>query len=142
MVLLWLMLMLANQQPSFCSCIPPGSIDDKQYNEYDLIAHGKVMSVEDGKRGKVITFSVSTYFKGGGKERSVTIISPTEEGICGIFPVKGEQWLMFAFANGKSYRTNLCTRTKNMNAKASDYRKEEIAADILFLEAKLKQNSR
>jgi len=49
---------------------------------------------------------------------------------------------MFAKAEGKGYRTTLCTRTKNMNPKAWDYRKDEITDDIKFLEAKLTTNSR
>jgi hypothetical protein len=98
--------------------------------------------VTEGKLGRVITFSIDTYFKGVGKERTVTIISPLESGICGIFPVNGERWLMFAYQNGKSYRTNLCTRTKRMNPRVWNYSKEELEADLKFLNEKRLFSSR
>jgi hypothetical protein len=142
MAFLWLVLSFAAHQPFFCSCAPPGPIDDKQYNEYNLIVQGTVTSAREDKSGRVIVLSVSNYFKGGEEGKTVTIISPIQSGLCGIFPVKGEKWLVFAYANGKSYSTHLCTRTKNMNSKAWDYRKEEIVDDIRFLKAKLEQNGR
>lgn len=142
MHLIWFLLALSLKQPQFCSCLPPRPLNDEQYNEYSLIVQGKVKSVKNEKFERVILLSVNTYFKGGSNDSTVTIISPRESGICGIFPKEGEQWLMFAFSNGNLYNTHLCTRTKNMNPEAWNYKKEEIERDIAFLMKKLKSTSR
>ena len=123
----------------YCSCIPLDPIDDKQYDEYNLIAKGKVLKVSTGKFERTIVFAVETYYKGGEGQTNIKIITPTQEGECGIVVKEGENWLVFVYATGKDYRTELCTRTKTMNPKAWDYRRDEITSDIKFLEAKLKK---
>lgn len=142
MYVIWLLLTLSIKQPPFCSCLPLGPINDEQYNEYSLIVKGKIKSVKDEKFERVILLSVSTYFKGGSNDSTVTILSPLQSGMCGIFPKEGEQWLMFAYSKDNSYNTYLCTRTKNMNPEAWNYKKEEIEGDIGFLMKKLKSPSR
>jgi len=124
-------------KPNYCSCPPPLPLDDTQYNEYNLIAKGKISktTVEDFKN--TIYLTIETYYKGGENKPIIKITTPSHEGECGIFPKVGEKWLMFAYANGSYYRTNLCTRTKNMNQKAWDYNKTEIEADIKYLETKV-----
>src|SRR5215203_1038523 len=124
------------QNTDFCSCTPLGPIDDKQYNEYGLIIKGKVVKVTEEKFERAIYLSIDACYKGTKTKPLVKVISPSESGMCGIFPKKDENWLMFAYTDGKSYHTNLGTRTKNMNSKAWDYNKEELIADLKFLEAK------
>ena len=120
----------------YCSCIPLPQIDDKQYEEYDLIVKGKVIKVLNGKWTKSIYLNVKTYYKGGNKQSQIKIIMSSTEGMCGISSQVGEDWLIFAYTENKSYRTNICTRTKNLNPKAWDYNKDEIDNDIKFLEEK------
>ncbi len=129
-------------KPTFCSCLPPGPIDDQQYSEYSLIAKGRVAKVSLSNFERTIYLTVETYYKGKEVQNKIKITTPRQEGMCGIVPKAGEQWLMFAYAEEKDYRTGLCTRTKNMNPKAWDYRKNEIADDIKFLEVKRSANSR
>jgi hypothetical protein len=136
MNLIFLLLILLAQKDDFCSCIPLGPIDDKQYNEYNIIVKGKVVNVSESQFERTIYLKVDTYFKGKQKDSIVIIKSPSQSGECGIFPKVGEIWLMYAYASEKIYRTNLCTRTKNMNPKAWDYRKDELKQDLDFLEAK------
>jgi hypothetical protein len=133
---------LLMQKSSYCSCIPLGPIDDKQYNEYNLIVEGKVSKVVVQNFERTIYLAAKTYYKGGNSQTIVKITTPSQEGECGIFPKVGETWLMFAYTNGKNYRTELCTRTKNMNPKVWNYNKDEIADDKKFLEAKITENSR
>jgi hypothetical protein len=109
---------LIMQRPNYCSCIPLGPIDDKQFNEYSLIVKGKVAKVTVHNFERTIYFTVDIYYKGGGNQTQIKIITPSQEGVCGIIPKAGENWLMFAYANGADYKTELCTRTKNMNPKA------------------------
>ena len=124
------------QKDDFCSCIPLVPIDDKQYNEYNLIVKGKVVNISESQFERSIYIKVDTYFKGKQKDSTVVIKSPSQSGECGIFPEVGEIWLMYAYTSEKAYRTNLCTRTKNMNPKTWNYRKEELKQDLEFLEAK------
>ncbi len=137
-----LLFSLLMQKPNYCSCIPLGPMDEKQYNEYNLIVKGKVTKVTVHDFERIIYLTVDTYYKGGGSQTKIKITTPKQEGLCGIIPKVGESWLMFTHTNGSDYRTGLCTRTKNMNPKAWNYNKSEIANDIKFLETKITNNSR
>ena len=88
----------------------------------------------------MILIKVDTYYKGSQNKDTIKIVSPREAGDCGIFPKVGEHWLMFAYSAGNRFRTNLCTRTKNMNPKAWDYKKDELINDLDFLGNKRKIN--
>jgi hypothetical protein len=120
-----------------CSCTPLKPLDEKQYNEYSLITKGKVVNVSVTNFERTIYLEVQAYYKGGGNQRILKILTPIQDGTCGIVPTVGEQWMIYAYTEGKVFRTELCTRTKNMNPKAWDYNKDEIADDIKFLETKM-----
>lgn len=124
------------QKPNFCSCTLLAPMDDKQFNEYSLIIKGRVVKVIEGEFKRVIHFSVDSFYKGNQQKGLVEVVSPSSSGMCGIFPKKGENWLVFAYTKSKSYETHLCTRTKNMNSKVCDYNEEELKADLKYLEAK------
>lgn len=119
-----------------CSCIPLGQINDKQYEEYDLIAKGKIVKVWVKDWTRTIYLNVIIYYKGGNKQSQIKIITSSTDGMYGIGSHVGEDWLIFAYTENKSYRTDICTRTKNLNPKAWDYNKDEIDNDIKFLEEK------
>ena len=138
---LLLLFSLFSHNSNYCSCIPLGPIDESQYNEYNLIVKGKVSKVVIQSFEKSIYLAVDVYYKGGDKQTTIKITTPSLEGMCGIVPKVGENWLIFAYADEKNYRTELCTRTKNMNPKAWNYNKDEIAKDIIFLETKIISNS-
>ena len=125
-----------------CSCVPLGVIDEKQYTEYSLIAKGKISKVVEGRFSRTIYLKVDTYYRGDQKERTIKIESPSASSMCGIFPTIGESWLIFAYTFEKTFKTHLCTRTKNMNSKAWDYRGEELKEDLEFLETKRSSNIR
>ena len=86
---------------------------------------------------RIIYIKVDTYFKGRQNTTTIKVESPSQSGMCGIFPKIGEQWLVFAYKKGNSYNTSLCTRTKNLNPKAWNFRKDEIDDDLKFLDGKL-----
>ena len=121
-----------------CSCMPFKKIDEIQCNEYQLIIKGKITKIVEKNFTRIIYIKVERYFKGKINVNTLKVESPSQSGMCGIFPKIGEKWLVFAYKNGSSYSTNLCTRTKNLNPKAWDYRKEEIDEDLKFLENKSK----
>lgn len=124
--------------PGSCSCTPPGPIDDRQYNSYQLIAKGKIESVTVNGFERTILFKADTCYKGGENQSRIKIITPKQEGACGLFPKTGEAWLIFAYADGPDFRTHLCTRTKNLDPKSWNYNQAEIENDTRFLEQKKK----
>jgi len=130
-------LLLLSSVTYSCSCIPLGKIDEKQYSEYDLIIKGKIIRLVEKYFARIIYIKVDTYFKGRQNTTIIKIESPSQSGMCGIFPKIGEQWLLFAYKKGKSYNTSLCTRTRNLNPKAWNFKKDEIDDDLKFLEGKL-----
>lgn len=121
-----------------CSCEPLGKIDDQQYNKYDAIFTGKVISIQKKQWMKEITVEIQIRFKGTLKFSKITITTSAQEGTCGISPKMGEEWLIFAYREREGFQTNLCTRTKNMNKKAWNYNKEELQQDIEYLNQKLR----
>lgn len=121
---------------NWCSCISLGKIDEEQYNQYDIILKCTVLKITDGEWDKAIRVKVDAYYKGDSKKDTIDIISPVSSGMCGIFPLAGETWLIFANKENGKFRTHLCTRTKTMNPNAWDYNKDELEDDLKFLEAK------
>jgi hypothetical protein len=126
-------LLFLSQAAYSCTCLPLGTIDKVQYNSYNLIVKGKITNVVDKDFVRFIYIRVDTYFKGKRKARIIIIESPSQSGMCSIFPKIGEQWLIFARKKDNVFYTNLCTRTINLNPKAWNYNKEKIDADLSFL---------
>lgn len=128
--------LIASNTNPWCSCIPPGKITEEQYNEYAVILKGKVIKINEARWERTLTVKADIYYKGTQTKDTIKIISPASSGECGIFPKTGEDWLFFAYERNSKLETHLCTRTKTMNSKAWDYRKEELEDDLNFLETK------
>jgi hypothetical protein len=122
-----------------CSCASLGKINEEQFKSYDLIVKGQIEKVEKGEWIRTIYVRIEQQYKGVIKSELVIIYTPSESGMCGIFPKVGETWLIFAQKDENSYSTILCTRTKNMNPEAWNYDKDEIDSDIKYLENKIKK---
>lgn len=121
-----------------CSCEPLGKIDDQQYNKYDLIFIGKVVSIKKKLGMKEVAFESQTKFKGVHSSSKIIIMTSAYESECGILPKIGDEWLVFSYFDKDRFKTNLCTRTKSMNKKAWNYNKEELQQDIEYLNQKLR----
>ena len=137
-IALILFILLFSNAAYCCSCVPLDKIDDNQYKKYDVIFKGKVLSVTTTGATKEVVFEVATPFKGGDKMRKLTVKTEAHESECGISPKVGEVWLVFAYKEQNGFQTNLCTRTKNMDSKTWNYRKEELQQDIEYLNQKLR----
>jgi hypothetical protein len=137
-IYLVLFILLFSNVAYCCSCVPLGNIDDQQYNKYDAIFTGKVLSIQKKLWMKEITFEIQTLFKGIQKSSKIKITTSAQEGTCGISPKVGEEWLIFAYRENEGFETNLCTRTKSMNKKAWNYNKNELQQDIDYLNQKLR----
>src|SRR4051794_12973347 len=107
-IIIFIIALLTVHFANCCSCLPPGKIDDKQFNEYGVIAKGKIIRIIESEYEQAIFIKVETYYKGFQKNATIKIISPSRSGMCGIFPKVGEHSLMYAFSSGKAFRTSLC----------------------------------
>ncbi|MDN3593471.1 hypothetical protein [Zunongwangia endophytica] len=119
-----------------CTCESLGKIDINQFNEYDLIATGKILSVDFGEFTQTIEIGIHKIFKGKVKKMTVNLLSSSQSEMCGIFPKVGEKWLIYANGKDIEFSTDLCTRTQNMT-RTNDKEKRIIKRDLKFL----KQNS-
>jgi hypothetical protein len=137
--ILLILLTLISFKGLCCSCINFGEINDKVYNSYDIIVKGQIEKVEEGELSRTIYIRIEKEYKGNIKSELISITSPSQSGMCGIFPKIGEVWLMYASKSESIYFTDMCTRTKNMNQNAWNYNKEEIESDLIYLEKRLKQ---
>src|SRR6476619_4524117 len=84
---------------SHCTCVPLAAIDDKQYNQYNLIVKGKIVRMTMNEFSKTIYLAVDTLYKGQEQHKTIKISSPSSAGVCGIFPKVGEHWLVFAYTD-------------------------------------------
>jgi hypothetical protein len=137
--ILLILFALINLEGLCCSCMDPGKINDEQYNSYDLIVKGEIEKIEDGEWTRIIYIRIEKNYKGSLDSKLVEISSPSQSGMCGIFPEIGENWLIYANNSNGTYSTGLCTRTKRLNDDAWNYNKEEIESDLTYLERRLKQ---
>ena len=122
MKLIWTFIFLLTFNIGFpCTCESLGKIDKEQFNEYDLIATGKILSV-----------GIHSVFKGRIKKMTIVLSTSSQSGMCAIFPKVGEKWLIYANGNGLEFSTDLCTRTQNMT-RANQREKDIIKDDLIFL---------
>jgi hypothetical protein len=122
----------------FCSCLELGPIDDQQYNSYSLIFKGKMLKDTVIGLERHLTFSVGKYYKGIEVQTTQEITTPSNSAMCGINPLLGDEWLIFAYGEKLNYTVSLCSRSKNISQKVWEHNKKEIESDLKFLEKKLK----
>ena len=133
MKLIWTFIFLLTFNIGFpCTCESLGKIDKEQFNEYDLIATGKILSVDFGEFTQKIEVGIHSVFKGRIKKMTIVLSTSSQSGMCAIFPKVGEKWLIYANGNGLEFSTDLCTRTQNMT-RANQREKDIIKDDLIFL---------
>jgi len=119
-----------------CSCAPSGS-PSEELKEAQAVFAGKVVRVREprskpvrNRRGRVvavrvsliakISFEVAKVWKGPDKD---TILVETMTGCCacGYSFVEGEQYLVYAYGDGKNrLLASICSRTKRLEAAQED----------------------
>jgi len=55
--------------------------------------------VSVGTLERTIHLTAGTYYKGGERQAHIRISTPRLEGMCGIVPKVGEEWLIFAYTD-------------------------------------------
>ncbi len=140
MKLIWTFIFILTFNIGFsCTCESLGKIDKEQFNQYDLIATGKILSVDFGEFTQKIEVGIHSVFKGRIKKMTIVLSTSSQSGMCGIFPKVGEKWLIYANGNGYEFSTDLCTRTQNMT-RANQREKEIIKDDLTFLKKNSTRN--
>ena len=133
MKLTWTITLLLTFNIGFsCTCENLGKIDNEQFNQYDLIATGKILRVDLGEFTQKIEVGIHRVFKGKITNMTIILSTSSQSGMCGIFPKVGEKWLIYANGNNYEFSTDLCTRTQNMT-KANQREKEIIKNDLIYL---------
>ncbi len=133
MKLIWTLTLLLTYNIGFsCTCKSLGNIDKNQFNQYDLIATGKILSVDFEEFEQKIKVGIHRVFKGNINKMTIVLSTSRQSGMCGIFPKVGEKWLVYANGNGYKFSTNLCTRTQNMSS-ANQKDKGILKDDLRFL---------
>ncbi len=122
-----------------CTCINLGKIDQKQFNEYDLIATGEILAVDFGEHTQKIEVGIHEVFKGKISKMTIVLSSSSQSGMCGIFPKVGEKWLIYAYGANAEFSTSLCTRTQNMT-NANHWNRKIIEEDLIFLKKNTTRN--
>ena len=133
MKLTWTIILLLTFNIGFsCTCENLGKIDNEQFNQYDLIATGKILRVDFGEFTQKIEIGIHRVFKGKITNMTIILSTSSQSGMCGIFPKVGEKWLIYANGTNYEFSTDLCTRTQNMT-KANQREKEIIKNDLIYL---------
>jgi hypothetical protein len=127
---------LAFSQLFPCSCFYQKRITKKQVRQYQTIATGTILKIEERDEEKLITFQVETAYKGTQNEVTIEISTASDGGMCGISVQEGEQWLMFTYDTKNGLYTDLCTRSRNMER---DYNQKRVRKDLKYLKKRRKK---
>ena len=107
-----------------CSCAPPPE-PKKALADAAAVFVGKVTEVKrtgDQFSGKLFaTFEVATTYKGV-KTKTVEVGTAGNSAMCGYGFAKGESYIVYCYSSdeGKTLRTNICTRTRKASAAKGD----------------------
>jgi len=104
-----------------CSCAPPPP--PKQALEAaTAVFSGKVVEIKPGKQPfapRQVSFEVDRSFKGIDGRR-VVVATAADSAMCGYAFQQGKNYLVYCCGDKKSLSTNICTRTKGMEAAGED----------------------
>lgn len=104
-----------------CSCIEPPP--PKQAMEASsAVFSGKVVEIQQGQQQfapKRVTFEVDRSYKGVDAGR-VVVTTASDSAMCGFGFQQGKSYLVYCHGGKEALGTNICTRTKNIEAAADD----------------------
>jgi len=83
---------------------------------------GRVIEIQQDQQplaAKRVTFEVDRSFKGVDAGR-VVVTTASDGAMCGFGFQKGESYLVYCYGGQEALGTNLCTRTKNLDAADED----------------------
>ncbi len=108
-----------------CTCAPPGT-PTEELQKSDAVFIGSVIALTPVNRDQSgmflfhkIKFEVKSSWKGVDLGE-VTVITAIQSGMCGFPFEQGSTYLVYAFAQGDSLLTNICTRTRSLSQAKED----------------------
>ena len=119
-ILILLVSIATLQNAQACKCTPPPApLDAKK--KADAVFMGKVTKVEldEKKRAKIVTVEVKSWWKGIAS-KVITVKTAIRSAACGYDFQEGEVYMIYAKGKGKSFSTNLCTRTRPKDKAVED----------------------
>lgn len=102
------------QQVKACSCMPPGDLDIKEFNQTEAIFIGTVTKVRIDSMAyqRFATFKVTERIKLAPRTKTITIRTALNGATCGIGFREGQTWVVYAGKTSDgTYITGLCNRT-------------------------------
>ena len=108
--------MFLSWQVDACSCIFIKKIDFNQFNYYQLIFKGTVLSVSKNQDEwkKIVRVVVNKSYKGQRQHDTLTIRTGFDGASCGLHFEPGQTWLIYAYNQKGVLSTGLCTRSKQL----------------------------
>lgn len=107
-----------NSQLFACSCTYYKKIDIRQFNNYDLIVNGQVLSVDENEEDwkKTVKIKVLKVYKGQQINDTIFIKTGLDGASCGLNFKNEEKWLIYGYKNQEGeYSTGLCSRSQKLN---------------------------
>ena len=120
-VMLLCCLLASSAEACRCKAPPPPK---EAAAEADAVFTGKVLKVgEPSDTGRAIQLEIESTWKGT-EGKKITITTPNESAGCGFTFEPGQSYLIYAYKSTdgekKTFETNLCTRTKSLDAAKED----------------------
>ena len=101
-----------------CSCTYYKKIDIRQFNSYDLILKGQVISIDESEDDweKIVKVKVLKVYKGHQINDTILIKTGLDGASCGLNFKNEENWLIYGYKNQEgNFSTGLCTRSKKLS---------------------------
>lgn len=116
-----------------CSCDYYKDMSLRQYNWYDLVFKGEVVSVTENKEAweKRIKFEIKKLYKGNTETDTLSVTTGLDGASCGLNIKVGQTWMIFSSYRGGAYNSGLCSRSKLLNVDL--IKRLEVIADKKFV---------
>jgi len=120
-----------------CTCINVKPLSETEFNGYNLVIKGKIISIDSTDGAKKILISVEQVYKGTKNQSEVLIVTSLDNNSCGINPHTGETWLIYSLSMAQyNYYTDVCTKSKNLDIRKVGLEAKMLGAELKFLKKK------
>lgn len=104
------------QKAYACSCYEDERTLVEAFNGVDVLFVGSLQNIRAENNYEVIaTFKVTIPLKNASQHELVEITTPLDEGGCGLYFDFNDEWMIWGYKLHSDYKSNSCTRSKNLN---------------------------
>jgi len=116
-ILLLILVSVSVAQVIACSCRPPLPMTEMEFFNADVVFIGKITSVDANEETykRTATFKILNALKVAGSAKEVTVVTSYDSAACGLSFNEGDLWYIWANSNGKTFSSNICTRSLRLN---------------------------